>query len=197
MPFASLISTSGCTTTQSSDGPCTFFLRPCAPNCRGRRATTRGIQITAQLLRAFRAISARARLKNFSSKFLKTRARQSKRFDVWITLKKGKLYCLLTWSLFAAYRRSVLEKHRSTGLDDMGPIKGSLALCVFAVFLLVYFSLWKGVKSTGKVRLRKNWFYSIFVLLYKTVDCWIWIKGIPLFEKVTSKSRDRLFKVRV
>jgi SNF family Na+-dependent transporter len=33
----------------------------------------------------------------------------------------------------------------------MGPIKPSLALCVFGVFVLVYFSLWKGVKSTGKV----------------------------------------------
>lgn len=33
----------------------------------------------------------------------------------------------------------------------MGPIKPTLALCVFAVFVLVYFSLWKGVKSTGKV----------------------------------------------
>lgn len=32
----------------------------------------------------------------------------------------------------------------------MGPIKPSLALCVFGVFVLVYFSLWKGVKSTGK-----------------------------------------------
>lgn len=32
----------------------------------------------------------------------------------------------------------------------MGPVKPTLALCVFGVFLLVYFSLWKGVKSTGK-----------------------------------------------
>lgn len=32
----------------------------------------------------------------------------------------------------------------------MGPIKPALALCVFGVFVLVYFSLWKGVKSSGK-----------------------------------------------
>lgn len=32
----------------------------------------------------------------------------------------------------------------------MGPIKPTLAICVFSVFVLVYFSLWKGVKSTGK-----------------------------------------------
>ncbi|BES95894.1 transporter [Nesidiocoris tenuis] len=48
------------------------------------------------------------------------------------------------------FKRSVLEQDKSDGLDRMGPVKGSLALCVFAVFLLVYFSLWKGVKSTGK-----------------------------------------------
>lgn len=33
----------------------------------------------------------------------------------------------------------------------MGPVKPALALCVFGVFVLVYFSLWKGVKSSGKV----------------------------------------------
>lgn len=48
-------------------------------------------------------------------------------------------------------RREVLGQHLSHGLDKMGPIKPSLAICVFSVFVLVYFSLWKGVKSTGKV----------------------------------------------
>ncbi|KDR15435.1 Sodium-dependent serotonin transporter, partial [Zootermopsis nevadensis] len=48
------------------------------------------------------------------------------------------------------FERSVLEQHRADGLDRMGPVKWSLALCVLAVFLLVYFSLWKGVRSTGK-----------------------------------------------
>lgn len=48
-------------------------------------------------------------------------------------------------------RRNVLEQHKSHGLDYMGPIKPQLALCVFGVFVLVYFSLWKGVRSAGKV----------------------------------------------
>ncbi|XP_075217892.1 serotonin transporter [Lycorma delicatula] len=48
------------------------------------------------------------------------------------------------------FERHVLEQHRADGLDRIGPIKWSLALCVLAVFLLVYFSLWKGVRSTGK-----------------------------------------------
>ncbi|XP_024082895.1 sodium-dependent serotonin transporter isoform X2 [Cimex lectularius] len=48
------------------------------------------------------------------------------------------------------FERRVLEQYKSEGFERMGPIKWSLALCVLAVFLLVYFSLWKGVKSTGK-----------------------------------------------
>lgn len=46
---------------------------------------------------------------------------------------------------------NVLEQHRSNSLDMMGDIKPSLAFCVFGVFVLVYFSLWKGVRSSGKV----------------------------------------------
>lgn len=44
----------------------------------------------------------------------------------------------------------MLEIHRSTGIGDIGPIKWSLAGCLALVFVLVYFSLWKGVKSSGK-----------------------------------------------
>ncbi|XP_018334453.1 sodium-dependent serotonin transporter [Agrilus planipennis] len=48
------------------------------------------------------------------------------------------------------FEREVLEQYKSNGLDRMGPIKPALAMCVFAVFVLVYFSLWKGVRSAGK-----------------------------------------------
>ncbi|VDM97842.1 unnamed protein product [Thelazia callipaeda] len=44
----------------------------------------------------------------------------------------------------------VLEKNYSNGLDDLGGIKPSLALCLVIVFILVYFALWKGPSSTGK-----------------------------------------------
>lgn len=49
------------------------------------------------------------------------------------------------------FQREVLEVHKSDGIADLGSIKPSLALCTLAVFVLVYFALWKGVKSTGKV----------------------------------------------
>lgn len=58
----------------------------------------------------------------------------------------------------------MLNQHNSDGLDGMGPIRPSLALCVFAVFLLVYFSLWKGVKSAGKV-------YSDYKIVISNIFC--------------------------
>ncbi|KAG8230300.1 hypothetical protein J437_LFUL008491 [Ladona fulva] len=60
--------------------------------------------------------------------------------------------------------KEFFEGKRIYGLDRMGPIKGSLTLCVFAVFLLVYFSLWKGVRSTGKA----VWFTALapYVVLF-------------------------------
>ncbi|RWS26665.1 sodium-dependent serotonin transporter-like protein [Leptotrombidium deliense] len=48
------------------------------------------------------------------------------------------------------FERNLLEQHRANGIQSIGPIKLSLALCLLFVFLLVYFSLWKGVKSAGK-----------------------------------------------
>jgi len=59
------------------------------------------------------------------------------------------------------FRRKVLEIQGSDGLNDMGDMRWSLAFCVFIVFLMVYFSLWKGVRSTGKVR-----FSTSFVIFY-------------------------------
>ncbi|XP_074600142.1 sodium-dependent serotonin transporter-like [Brevipalpus obovatus] len=47
-------------------------------------------------------------------------------------------------------KRNVLQFSESSGIDDLGPIKGSLALYLGIVFILVYLSLWKGVKSAGK-----------------------------------------------
>ena len=49
------------------------------------------------------------------------------------------------------FMRGVLETHKSHGISHLGQIKPSLAISTLAVFVLVYFALWKGVKSTGKV----------------------------------------------
>ncbi|XP_066436757.1 sodium- and chloride-dependent creatine transporter 1 [Eleutherodactylus coqui] len=39
----------------------------------------------------------------------------------------------------------------SSGLDDVGSINWELLLCLLACWMLVYFCVWKGVKSTGKI----------------------------------------------
>ncbi|CAD5208801.1 unnamed protein product [Bursaphelenchus xylophilus] len=49
------------------------------------------------------------------------------------------------------YIRKVLEVHKSQGLDALGGIKWDMAACLFIVFLSVYFALWKGPRSSGKV----------------------------------------------
>lgn len=53
-----------------------------------------------------------------------------------------------------AHRRKVLEIQKSGGLYDVGGIHWQLLLCLFLIFTIVYFSLWKGVKTSGKVRKR-------------------------------------------
>lgn len=50
------------------------------------------------------------------------------------------------------HRRKVLEIQKSGGLYDVGGIRWQLLLCLFLIFTIVYFSLWKGVKTSGKVR---------------------------------------------
>uniref|UniRef100_A0A1A8HXW1 Transporter n=1 Tax=Nothobranchius kuhntae TaxID=321403 RepID=A0A1A8HXW1_NOTKU len=47
--------------------------------------------------------------------------------------------------------RRVLHLHESGGIHDLGPPRWDLTLCLLAVVIILYFSLWKGVKSSGKV----------------------------------------------
>lgn len=78
-------------------------------------------------------------------------------FFEWVNFSLHTLYIyyLMIFFIFnklcSFFRRKVLEMHLADGVDYIGPVKWSLALCLLAVFLLVYFSLWKGVRSTGKV----------------------------------------------
>ena len=52
----------------------------------------------------------------------------------------------------AVSRRHILQIHRSKGLQDLGGISWQLALCIMLIFTVIYFSIWKGVKTSGKVR---------------------------------------------
>ncbi|XP_029926791.1 sodium- and chloride-dependent GABA transporter 2-like isoform X1 [Myripristis murdjan] len=47
------------------------------------------------------------------------------------------------------WEREVL--HLSSNLDELGPVSWRLALCLAIIWLVCYFCVWKGVKSTGKV----------------------------------------------
>ena len=38
------------------------------------------------------------------------------------------------------------------GISRIGGVKWTIALALFGVFFVVYFALWKGIKSSGKVR---------------------------------------------
>ncbi|KAJ1070227.1 hypothetical protein K5549_006775 [Capra hircus] len=49
------------------------------------------------------------------------------------------------------FERGVLHLHESHGLDDLGPPRWQLTSCLVLVIALLYFSLWKGVKTSGKV----------------------------------------------
>lgn len=47
-------------------------------------------------------------------------------------------------------RRKVLRL--SGGLHEPGVISYEMVLCLMATWVIVYFCMWKGVKSTGKVK---------------------------------------------
>lgn len=48
------------------------------------------------------------------------------------------------------YRRRVLAI--SDGIEHIGNLRWELALCLLAAWTICYFCIWKGTKSTGKVR---------------------------------------------
>ena len=66
-----------------------------------------------------------------------------------------------TWYTTASqeyFNRAILELHKSEGLHDLGAIKWDIALCLLVVYIICYFSLWKGISTSGKV----VWFTALF-----------------------------------
>ncbi|XP_043244529.1 sodium-dependent dopamine transporter-like [Amphibalanus amphitrite] len=90
---------------------------------------------------------------------------------------------------------NVLEIDKSGGITDLGVIKWDLALCLLAVYIICYFSLWKGISTSGKV----VWFTALFpyvvlsILLVRGVTLPGALKGIqyylyPDFSKLNQTS---------
>lgn len=62
-------------------------------------------------------------------------------------------FCILFYDIDVViyFRRKVLGSYKSTGIGDLGGVKWDLALCLFSVYLVVFLSLWRGIKASGKV----------------------------------------------
>lgn len=52
--------------------------------------------------------------------------------------------------VFVRSRRRVLRL--SSGLEHIGSLNWDLAICLAVAWIVCYFCIWKGVKSTGKVK---------------------------------------------
>ncbi|XP_043934408.1 sodium- and chloride-dependent taurine transporter-like [Protopterus annectens] len=59
----------------------------------------------------------------------------------------------------------------TSGIEDIGTVKWDLALCLLAVWVICFFCIWKGVRSTGKVVYFTATFpfLMLFVLLIRGV----------------------------
>ncbi|CAL4064340.1 unnamed protein product, partial [Meganyctiphanes norvegica] len=71
------------------------------------------------------------------------------------------------------WENEILQVNQSSGIDNLGNIKWDLALCLLAVYLICYFSLWKGISTSGKV----VWFTAIFPYIVLFI---LLIRGVTL-----------------
>ncbi|XP_060572915.1 sodium- and chloride-dependent GABA transporter 1-like [Ruditapes philippinarum] len=74
-------------------------------------------------------------------------------------------------SVIEFWERKIL--HISSGIEEPGSIVWELALCLLAVWVLVYFCVWRGVKWTGKV----VYFTALFPYVILTI---LLIRGVTL-----------------
>lgn len=66
-------------------------------------------------------------------------------------------------------RRRVLRI--SSGIDHMGSLNWDLALCLFIAWVICYFCIWKGTKSTGKVGVRGHHESASLQKSYRCAQC--------------------------
>lgn len=60
------------------------------------------------------------------------------------------LILLIPNRLYSLCSRYILELNHSEGIHDPGTIKWELVVCLLIVYLICYFSLWKGIGTSGK-----------------------------------------------
>lgn len=93
------------------------------------------------------------------------------------------------------FNRAVLQVQDSNGINDIGTPNLKLTICVFIVYCMLYFSLFKGVKSSGKV----VWITATmpYVLLFILLVRGLMLPGaldgihfylVPKFEQLLQKS---------
>lgn len=94
------------------------------------------------------------------------------------------------------FSRYILELNQSEGIHDLGAIKWDLVLCLLAVYLICYFSLWKGISTSGKV----VWFTALFPYAVLLI---LLIRGITLpgsaegIKYYLSPNFDAIYKAEV
>ncbi|XP_003737551.2 sodium-dependent dopamine transporter [Galendromus occidentalis] len=71
------------------------------------------------------------------------------------------------------FKRHLYRLEDGVGLDNLGPVQWQNALCLLAVYIICYFSLWKGISTSGKV----VWFTALFPYVVLFI---LLIRGITL-----------------
>uniref|UniRef100_A0A8C2ZX60 Transporter n=1 Tax=Cyclopterus lumpus TaxID=8103 RepID=A0A8C2ZX60_CYCLU len=74
-----------------------------------------------------------------------------------------------TGTIFHSNKRRVLKL--SSGIEEVGSLRWELVLCLILTWVICYFCIWKGIKSTGKVAFFTATFpfVMLFVLLIRGV----------------------------
>lgn len=105
---------------------------------------------------------------DFQKNYVRDKSKEIKK-----TRKTHTLWSMIIYTLSFFSSRAILGVHKSKGLHDLGSVKLDLAVCLFAVYVICYFSLWKGISTSGKV----VWFTALFPYFVLSI---LLIRGITL-----------------
>lgn len=80
-------------------------------------------------------------------------------------------------SLSSHHSRYILELNESEGIHDPGTIKWELVVCLLIVYLICYFSLWKGIGTSGKGK-KADGERDFLVLKCITIPTVVWFTAL-------------------